>query len=326
MKKAFFFSVCFMMFSFWAQAQDVKPVFEILEFDLIARTKPRFDNNENPCAVLRVSAAEIKDYVFEGNIIGDVVYSPGEALIYMTNNSKGITIKSDLFGVLNYEFPERLKKQVVYKLSLKVNAPEDTYRDKELAVVMKQSKKQLKKRSTKTARSEAKQLKKDGWKTAPGSIPMDKQLDNSYALQQQHNGSFEPRYLMGQANSIARTFDAARLQAVELAKLELAGLIETTICSETENAVINKQLSAEEAVSIVEMVQKTKSQVMQRLGKVIMVMELYRDVANGKEVLIRIAYDTNKSKVEAIEAIRNQLDLSPEWGQKLGNILGTQEI
>ena len=75
-----------------------------------------------------------------------------------------------------------------------------------------------------------------------------------------------------------------------------------------------------------EMVQKSKSQVLQRLGKVIMVMELYRDTKTGKEVLVRIAYDTNKSKKEAIEAIRSQLDLSPEWGKKLGNILGVQEI
>ena len=65
---------------------------------------------------------------------------------------------------------------------------------------------------------------------------------------------------------------------------------------------------------------------MQHLGKVIMVMELYRDTNMGKEVLVRIAYDTNKSKKEAIEAIREQLDLSPEWGQKLGNVLGVKEL
>lgn len=321
------------LLSFWMlllapiiQAQDVKPTFEVLEFDLLARTKPRLDINEVPCAVLRISAADIKGYKFEGNIIGDIVYGPGEALIYMTNNSKNVTIKSDLFGTMNYQFPERLRKQVVYKLSLKIEAPEETYKEKELAEVMNQSKKQLKKRSTKTARQEAKQFKKEGWKTAPGTIPMDKQLDKSYAIQQQYNGNFQSIYLMGQAMSIARTYDAARLQALELAKLELASMIESTISTETENAITNRQLSSEEAESIVEMVQKTKSQVLQRLGQVIMVMELYRDVEKGKEVLVRIAYDTNKSKKEAIEEIRRQLDLTPEWGKKLGNILGVQEI
>lgn len=326
MKRINFLSCLMFLLVSLAQAQEVKPRFEVLEFDLIARTKPRLDINEIPCAVLRISAADIRGYAFEGNIIGDIIYGPGEALIYMTNNSKNITIKSDLFGVMKYDFPERLRKQVAYKLSLKVEEPEETYKEKELKEVMKQSKKQLSKRSTKTARQEAKQFKKEGWKTAPGTIPMEKQLDKSYAIQQQYNGNFESAYLMGQAMSTARTYDAARLQAVELAKLELAGLIESTISTETENAITNKQLSEEEAISIVEMVQKTKSQVLQRLGKIIMVMELYRDTDLGKEVLVRIAYDTNKSKKEAIEAIRSQLDLSPEWGKKLGNILGVQEI
>ncbi len=327
MKRMYLLSIWMMLlFVSVVQAQDVKPTFEVLEFDLLARTKPRLDINEVPCAVLRISAADIKGYEFEGNIIGDIVYGPGEALIYMTNNSKNVTIKSDLFGTMNYQFPERLRKQVVYKLSLKVEAPEETYKEKELAEVMKQSKKQLNKRSTKTARQEAKQFKKEGWKTAPGTIPMEKQLDKSYAIQQQYNGNFQSIYLMGQAMSIARTYDAARLQALELAKLELASMIESTISTETENAITNRQLSSEEAESIVEMVQKTKSQVLQRLGQVIMVMELYRDVDKGKEVLVRIAYDTNKSKKEAIDEIRRQLDLAPEWGKKLGNILGVQEI
>lgn len=318
------------LFSFlWTialQAQEVKPVFEVLEFDLIARTKQRLDLNDIPCAVLRVSAADIKGYQFEGNIIGDIVYNPGEAIIYMTNNSRNITIKSDLFGTMKYEFAERLRKQVAYKLSLKVEAPEESYKEKELAEVMKQSKKQLKKKSTKTARQEAKQFKKEGWKTAPGAMPMEKQLDKSYAMQQQYDGNFEARYLMGEGVSNAKTYDAARMQAKEMAMMQLAGMIETTISVETENAITNRQLSQEEAESIVEMVQKTRSQVMQQLGETIPVMELYRDTKLGKEVLIRLGYDTDKSKKQAIETIRRQLDLSPEWGKKLGDILGVHEI
>jgi hypothetical protein len=308
------------------QAQDVNPKFEVLEFDLLARTKPRLDLNDVPCAVLRVSAADIKAYNFEGNIIGDVVYAPGEALVYMTNNARHIDIKSDLFGSMKFEFPERLRKQVVYKLSLKVEAPEETYKEQELEAIMKNSKKQLKKKSTKTARQEAKQLKKEGWKNAPGTLPLDKQLDNSYAMQQEHSNNFESKYLMGHASSVARTYDAARMQAMELAKMELASMIETTISSETENAITNKQLSTEEAISIVEMVQRTKSQFTQKLGRIIVVMELYRDTKTGKEVMVRVAYDMNKSKKEAIEAIRDKLDLSPEWGEKLGKILGVQSI
>ena len=326
MRKNHFLLFLMLLFVSATQAQDVNPKFEVLEFDLLARTKPRLDLNDVPCAVLRVSAADIKAYNFEGNIIGDVVYAPGEALVYMTNNARHIDIKSDLFGSMKFEFPERLRKQVVYKLSLKVEAPEETYKEQELEAIMKNSKKQLKKKSTKTARQEAKQLKKEGWKNAPGTLPLDKQLDNSYAMQQEYTNNFESKYLMGHASSVARTYDAARMQAMELAKMELASMIETTISSETENAITNKQLSTEEAISIVEMVQRTKSQFTQKLGRIIVVMELYRDTKTGKEVMVRVAYDMNKSKKEAIEAIRDKLDLSPEWGEKLGKILGVQSI
>lgn len=303
------------------QAQEVKPVFETLEFDLIARTKPRLDLNDVPCAVLRVSAADIQEYVFEGNIIDDVVYSPGEAIVYMTNNSRNITIKSNLFGMLRYEFPERLQKQVVYKLSLKLDTPEEIIEENSLGEVLGQSKKLLKKKSTKTARQEAKQFKKDGWKNSPGSMPIEKQLDKSYAMQLEYDGNFDSKFLMGEGVGSASTYELAREKAELMAKRQLAGMIETAIAAKTENAIAERLLSLEEAESVMEMVQKTRSLVVQQLGKLEPVMQLYRDTNLGKEVLVRIAYNANNSKRQAIETIRNQLDLPVEWGEKLGTIL-----
>ena len=131
MRKSLFLCGCLLLLSTFLQAQELVPSFRTLEKDLLARTQPRLDLNEVPCAIVRVSAADIESYTFEGNIIGDVVYAPGEALVYMTNNARHIDIKSDLFGSMKFEFPERLRKQVVYKLSLKVEAPEETYKEQE---------------------------------------------------------------------------------------------------------------------------------------------------------------------------------------------------
>ena len=104
-------------------AQEVKvKEFQRLNRDLLARTQERLDLNDDPCAVVRVSIADVKSYKFEGNIIGDVIYRPGEAIIYMSQGSRNLTVTSDKFGTLRYEFPERLVKQVVYKLSLKYEA------------------------------------------------------------------------------------------------------------------------------------------------------------------------------------------------------------
>lgn len=118
----------FILLSTFLHAQELKPSFKVLERDLLARTQPRLDNNEVPCAIVRVSAADIETYTFEGNIIGDVVYESGEALVYMTKGSRNITVKSNKFGMLKFEFPEKLDKQVVYKLDLKLILPEDQKR------------------------------------------------------------------------------------------------------------------------------------------------------------------------------------------------------
>lgn len=101
-------------------AQDVKvTAFQRMDRDLMARTQERLDLNDDPCAIVRISVADVKEYTFEGNIIGDVIYKTGEAIVYMTQGSRNITIKSDKFGSLRYEFTQKLEKQVVYKMTLK---------------------------------------------------------------------------------------------------------------------------------------------------------------------------------------------------------------
>ena len=128
MKKSLLLCGCLLLLSTLLQAQELVPSFRTLEKDLLARTQPRLDLNDVPCAIVRVSAADIETYTFEVNIIGDVIYQSGEALVYMTKGSRNITIKSNKFGMLKFDFPQRLEKQVVYKLDLKLILPEDQKR------------------------------------------------------------------------------------------------------------------------------------------------------------------------------------------------------
>ena len=118
MRKIHFLLFLMLLFVSATQAQDVNPRFEVLEFDLLARTKPRLDLNDVPCAVVRVSIANAKKYSFDGNVIGEVVYRPGEALVYMAEGSRNITIKSDEFGYLQYEFAQKLERQVDFPVCL----------------------------------------------------------------------------------------------------------------------------------------------------------------------------------------------------------------
>ena len=115
--------LCFLSTLLCAQELKVES-FERLDRDLLARTSERLDRNDVPCAVLRVSVRDAQSFTFAGNIIGEVVYQPGEALVYLTDRSRKIQINSDKFGSLEYEFPERLAKSVVYRLNLKLIIPE----------------------------------------------------------------------------------------------------------------------------------------------------------------------------------------------------------
>lgn len=112
---------------------------------------------------------------------------------------------------------------------------------KERKEIKKASKAELGEKATKTARKEAKRLAKEGWTTTPGALPLEKQLDKSYLMQMEYDENMFPKYLMGEAMSIGENYDAARLQAMELAKQSLAGQIQTEVTALIENTVSNKQ-------------------------------------------------------------------------------------
>ncbi len=195
---------------------------------------------------------------------------------------------------------------------------------KEREAVNKESREQLNKKATKTARKEAKNLKKAGWLTAPGALPIDKQLDKAYLMQFEYDMDGYPLYIMGEAMSVAETYDAAKLQALELAKINLAGQIEGEITALIDNSVANEQLSSDEAASLVKSVAAGKSLISQSLGRVIPVVEVYRDTPNkNKEVLVRIAYSVEKAKQAAKRIIKKDLEAQGNaLHERLDSVLG----
>ena len=171
------------------------------------------------------------------------------------------------------------------------------------------SKAALKEKASKDARKEAKRLKKEGWEAAPGALPVERQLDKSYMMQQEYDDDMFPKYLMGEAMSIGENYDGAKMQALELAKQNLAGQIQTEITALVESNVANKQLSAEEAATVTQTVMGAKNFISQSIGREITVMEVYRTKKNGnKEVLVRVAYNSQMAKEAAKNAVRKDLE------------------
>lgn len=195
---------------------------------------------------------------------------------------------------------------------------------KERKEIRKLSKAEFNEKASKDARREAKRLKKEGWQAAPGALPMEKQLDKSYLMQQEYDENLFPKYLMGEAMSIGENYDAAKMQALELAKQNLAGQIQTEVTALIENTVANKQLEPEEAASVVQSVSAGKNLISQSIGRVLTVVEVYRTVSNrNKEVLVRIAYNAAMAKAAAKQAVREELEKKGEdLHNKLDQLLG----
>lgn len=168
-------------------------------------------------------------------------------------------------------------------LCLSANMTAQTTKDvrKERQEMRKASKSELNEKASKAARKDAKKLTKEGWITAPGALPLEKQLDKSYMMQMEYDDDMYPKYLMGEAMSIGENYDAAKMQALELAKQNLAGQIQTEVTALIENSVANQQLANEEASSLTQSIMGAKNLISQSIGRTITVMECYR--ANKQE-------------------------------------------
>lgn len=211
-------------------------------------------------------------------------------------------------------------------LCLTANVSAQTVKDirKERQEIRKASKKDMNEKATKTARKDAKKLKKEGWITVPGALPLEKQLDKSYMMQMEYDEDMYPKYLMGEAMSIGENYDAAKMQALELAKQNLAGQIQTEVTALIENSVANRQLANEDASSLTQSIMGAKNLISQSIGRTIIVMECYRVKTNkNMEVLVRIAYNGAMAKAAAKRAIQDELkSKSEDLQKKLDQLLG----
>lgn len=195
---------------------------------------------------------------------------------------------------------------------------------KERMELQKLTRSALKEKASKDARKEAKRLKKEDWQAAPGALPIERQLDRSYMMQMEYDDNGFPKYLMGEAMSIGENYDGAKMQALELAKQNLAGQIQTEITALVENNVGNKQLTAEQAATVTSTVMGAKNLISQSIGRVITVMEVYRTKKNrNKEVLVRVAYNAEMAKDAAKKAVREELEQKGEGLiDQIDNIMG----
>ncbi|MDE6285938.1 MAG: hypothetical protein K2L99_02965 [Muribaculaceae bacterium] len=194
---------------------------------------------------------------------------------------------------------------------------------KERRELDKDARKQLNEKAGKDARKQAKQMEKQGWMVAPGALPLEKQLDRAYIMMQEIDYDGYPKYIMAEAMSTGGNYDAAKMQALALAKQNLAGLIETEVGALVETSVANEQMEMGDATSITRSLMESKNLINQSLGRVIPVVEAYREVnGRNREVRVQIAYSQEMARNIAKKAIKQNLEQRGDSLQgKLDSIL-----
>lgn len=166
----------------------------------------------------------------------------------------------------------------------------------------------IKKKAIKEARKEAKALSKQGYFVSPGSLPLEKQLEDAWIKQYELDEKGFPLYIVATGNSVANTQTAAKLQATETAKFELAGTISTNVAAIIESSIANQQLSTEDAASITKTVAASKNIIAQELGRVLTLIEVYKKIGTNVESSVRMGYNTEIALEIGKKVIRKKLE------------------
>lgn len=197
-----------------------------------------------------------------------------------------------------------------------------------MAVAMPTSYAQLSKKEMKqiekSAKKEAKVLKKEGWKVAPGNPSMEMQLTESFKMQMQKDENGYDKYVQGEAMTVGQVYDAAWFQADNLSKANLAGKMETRVIQIIDNKLANEQISERDATSLAKSVSSGKNLIAKKLGQVITPVKMYRELPNGNiEVRVVVYYSQALAMKAAKEVMRAELEKeADDLAKELDNILG----
>ena len=178
-------------------------------------------------------------------------------------------------------------------------------------------------KASKTARKQAKQLKKEGWKTT-GAQSLEKQVDQYLLMQADKDQSGEPFYFWGETNSTGTVYDAIKMNAMEIANQQISKQLGAEVAALVKSTTGNKQLGAEELASIVDIVESSQSLIQHNLGRTTVVLEYYRELSNGKkEIHLATAYSRQEALEVAKKVIQKSLEeKGDDLSKKLDSILG----
>lgn len=172
----------------------------------------------------------------------------------------------------------------------------------------KEMRSKLKFRPVSEVKKDARDYEKQGYYVAVGAPSIERQLTNGLLKEQEADEQGFPKFIVATGRAVGETQIAAKLQATETAKLELAGTLATNIAALIENNIANAQLNQEEAASVSKIAAASKNIIAQEIGRVITLVEMYKDINKNIEANVRIAYNSEMAIEAAKKVVRKELE------------------
>jgi hypothetical protein len=168
-------------------------------------------------------------------------------------------------------------------------------------------------------KKEVKKFEKQGFAVEPGNMPMATQLKNSYEKQREIDDDGIPKWIIANGSSTAQTQSAAEMQATEMAKNRLVGLIGTHMKDVITTDLSNNQLNPTEAASLTRTIETATNIVEKKLGRVLPLFKIYRKVGDNTEVQIELGYSYKMAMNQVIEEMKYEIKQETEDQRKKYN-------
>lgn len=176
---------------------------------------------------------------------------------------------------------------------------------------------------TKSAKKEAKELKKEGWTVPAGEQSIEQQITASQLygaeLTTNEEGNTIKRFIMQTAQQTSGTYNTAYAAARAAAQVELASMIKTKLGSAMQQKLDILQSDAVSSTTVDRFNERSKMIVDQTLTNSIPVLTIYRRLPNNNfEVQVRIAFDKKDLITRIKRSMRKELEAD---GDKLLDIV-----
>lgn len=170
----------------------------------------------------------------------------------------------------------------------------------------KELSKELKDKVEKECRKDAKTLEKDGWRTAPGALTLEKQLQQSRYAALDKTSDGKGMYLTASLNVTGGNYSIAKKMGQSRAAEELAMSMKNEVKVMVENSMANQGVTPKEMESIDQFISKSTATASATLQDVNTIFEISREKGDQVEYQVTLALN----KVEAMNKVKAAMEKS----------------